>query len=54
MSDTNKTTIQSYNEHIQDYIDGTPQEVSGSVKLWIDASLDGLSLDARILEIGEL
>ena len=52
MSDTNKITIQSYNEHIQEYIDGTPQEVTSSVKQWIDAALDGLPLDARILEIG--
>lgn len=52
MSETNKTTLESYDAHIQEYIDGTPQEVTGGVKQWIDASLEGLTHDVRILEIG--
>ena len=52
MSETNKTTLESYNAHIQEYVEGTPQEVTGGVKEWIDASLEGLPQDARILEFG--
>lgn len=52
MSETNGTTIQSYEAHIQEYIDGTPQEVGGDVKSWIDATLDGLATDAKIIEVG--
>lgn len=52
MSETNNRTIESYNGHIQEYIDGTPQEVSGVVKEWLDKSLSGLPKDARILEFG--
>jgi len=52
MSETNETTIKSYEAHIPEYIAGTPQEVSGAVKTWIDASLEGLTHDARILEFG--
>lgn len=52
MSETNSRTLESYNEHIQEYIDGTPQVVSGDVQRWIDASLQGLPLDAKIIEVG--
>jgi SAM-dependent methyltransferase len=52
MSETNNRTLESYNGHIQEYIDGTPQEVPGDVQRWIDASLQGLPLDAKIIEVG--
>lgn len=52
MSESNNRTIVSYENHIQEYIDGTPQEVTGAVKNWINHSLAGLPLDARIIEIG--
>ena len=52
MSESNNRTIESYNGHIQEYIDGTPQEVSGVVKEWLDKSLADLPKDARILELG--
>ncbi len=52
MSDTNSTTVQSYDAHIQEYIDGTPQVVEGFVKNWIDAVLTDLPKDVRILEFG--
>lgn len=48
----NSITITSYEEHIQEYIDGTPQEVGGHVKEWIDRALDQLPKDAKILELG--
>jgi predicted TPR repeat methyltransferase len=52
MSDTNDTTVQSYDAHVQDYINGTPQTVDGFIKDWIDKVLSGLPFDAKILEIG--
>ncbi len=52
MSETNNTTIESYNAHIQEYIDGTPQEVSGVVKEWLDGSLADVPKDAKVLEFG--
>lgn len=52
MSETNNTTVESYNAHIQEYIDGTPHEVTGAVKDWLDGSLADVPKDARILEFG--
>ena len=52
MSETNSRTVESYNAHIQEYIDGTPHEVSGVVKDWLDGSLADMPKDARILEFG--
>lgn len=49
---SNITTLQSYEDHVQEYIDGTPQTVDGVVKEWIDAAIEGLPADARILEFG--
>ncbi len=48
----NVTTIQSYEDHTQEYIDGTPQEVSGTVKDWIDTSLALIPEQGEILELG--
>lgn len=52
MSDSNDQTIESYEKHVQEYINGTPQAVEGVVKEWIDRALEGLPQDARILECG--
>lgn len=52
MSATNNVTINSYNAHIQEYIDGTPHEISGFVKDLLDGSLADVPKDARILEFG--
>lgn len=52
MSTTNSRTIESYNTHVQQYINGTPSRVSGVVKSWIDRSLKGIEKNARILEFG--
>lgn len=49
---SNKKTIESYDAHIDEYINGTTQVVSGHVKDWLDSSLDGLPKNARILEFG--
>ncbi|HSE29201.1 MAG TPA: methyltransferase domain-containing protein [Candidatus Saccharimonadales bacterium] len=52
MTNSNSKTIQSYEDHVQDYIDGTPQEISGQIKIWIDESLSNLNKDAKIIEFG--
>lgn len=52
MSEANNRTVGSYNAHIQEYIDGTPHEVLGVVKDWLDGSLADVPKDARILEFG--
>lgn len=48
----NSTTLQSYNDNVQAYIEGTPQAVDGVLKEWIDGALANLQKDATILEIG--
>jgi len=48
----NQKTVESYEAHVAEYINGTPQTVDGTVKEWIDAAVSELPLDARILEIG--
>lgn len=52
MTDSNQQTIQSYEAHVQEYINGTPQDVSGIVKEWLDEAIANLPKDARILEFG--
>jgi len=52
MTDSNHQTIQSYEAHVQEYINGTPQDVSGVVKEWLDEAIANLPKDARILEFG--
>lgn len=52
MDDSNRTTLNSYEGHAEEYIKGTPQEVSGNVQLWIDETLASVPLEASILELG--
>lgn len=52
MSDTNERTVAAYDAHVQGYVDNTPHEISRTAREWLDTSLEGLSTDARILEIG--
>jgi SAM-dependent methyltransferase len=52
MNDSNATTVQSYDQHIQEYIDGTPQTVDSFIADWINTILAGLPQTARILELG--
>jgi hypothetical protein len=53
MSETNNSrTINSYDGHVQQYIDGTPREVSGTVKEWIDRTFTDVPKSAHILELG--
>lgn len=52
MNTSNDQTLQSYEAHVQEYIDGTPNKVAGAVKQWLDEALANVQKDARILEIG--
>lgn len=52
MSGTNGETLRSYAAHLQDYIDGTAQRLSGPSRDWVDRAVAGLPLSARLLELG--
>ncbi len=50
---SNQTTLKSYEANIQKYIQGTPQDVSGDVKEWIDHALSNVKDGGNVLEIGK-
>ncbi len=52
MNESNQQTLQSYEDNIKDYIAGTPSEVDGHIKQWIDASLRQIPKNGFILELG--
>ena len=52
MNDVNQQTIQSYDDHVQDYIDNTPKELSDDFRAWLDGNLNVLPAAAKILELG--
>lgn len=53
MRNSNLQTIQTYEEHTQDYINNTTHPTTtGTVKNWIDEFLTGVPRTARILELG--
>lgn len=52
MSGSNGETLQSYQDRVEDYVQGTAQAVTGAMKDWIDAALSGLAPEARIVELG--
>jgi SAM-dependent methyltransferase len=52
MSQTNATTIKTYEAHVNEYLQGTPQVVSGELKAWIERNLAKLKQNAKIFEIG--
>jgi SAM-dependent methyltransferase len=52
MSGSNSRTLRSYEERVQEYIDGTSQSVGGAAKDWIEAALSGLPTEARLIELG--
>jgi SAM-dependent methyltransferase len=52
MSESNRETLRSYSDRIQEYIDGTSQTVSGPVKDWMDAALVNLPQEAKLIELG--
>jgi 2-polyprenyl-3-methyl-5-hydroxy-6-metoxy-1,4-benzoquinol methylase len=52
MDDANKQTIAAYNTHVEEYISGTPQQVDGSLKAWIDVALTYVPQGGIVLELG--
>ena len=52
MTDENRRTLAAYQGHAQAYIDGTPHNVEGFVKVWIDKVLARLPKESVILELG--
>lgn len=52
MSQANETTIATYDNGVNEYIEGTVQVTSGFQKRWLDEELQDLPKDAAILEIG--
>lgn len=48
----NEITLQSYDSNVEAYVAGTPTQVSGVFKTWIDATLAFMQQDVRIIEIG--
>lgn len=47
----NSRTLQSYQDKTQEYVDGTPP-IDDVIKEWLDASLELIPKDGRILEVG--
>lgn len=52
MSEANRKTLHSYEQHAAEYVAGTTSEVNGASKDWIDAALLDLPATARLVEIG--
>jgi SAM-dependent methyltransferase len=50
--DSNSKTLETYNEHFSNYIDGTVQVTSGFQAQWLEYLLSLRSEDSRILELG--
>ncbi len=54
MDDTqndNARTLESYQAHTQQYVDGTPP-IDEAIRQWVDASLELIPPDGKILEVG--
>jgi len=52
MSNANSKTLRAYDDNVRAYVEGTPHQVSGAPRDWMDRALDGLPPTARIIEIG--
>jgi SAM-dependent methyltransferase len=50
--DVNAVTLRSYDAHVAEFVAGTPKNMIGDTKTWIDSSLRMLPRSARILELG--
>ena len=51
-NDSNDKTLSSYEDHVQEYIAGTPQDVAGDVKEWLDKAISYVANNGKILELG--
>ena len=51
MRDPNAVTLASYNAKAREYITGSPQEVTGGLKKFIDAAFADVSYGSTVLEV---
>src|SRR5687768_9862984 len=47
----NRLTLKAYQDKTQEYIEGTPP-IDETIKEWLDASLELVPKDGKILEVG--
>lgn len=52
MQNDNQKTLQAYNDHIQEYVEGTVLVLSEPKKDWINKGLAGVDKSAVVLELG--
>ena len=52
MTSDNDRTLQTYNDHIDNYVSGTPQIIYASLKVWMDQALSLIPEGGAILELG--
>src|SRR5450432_3710852 len=52
MVETNRRTLESYEQRVPEYLAGTSHVLSGPEKDWIDTILNGLPQNSKVLEIG--
>lgn len=50
--DANDTTLKTYSDKLQVYVDGTPQKINDAEYPWIDRALSLIPWQGKILEIG--
>lgn len=52
MGETNRRTLNTYENSVDVYIDRSPQYLEGRLEQWVNAVFAGIPKDAHILEIG--
>lgn len=52
MEDPVQRTIETYNEKVEHYIEGSPKDVSPTMGAWMTESLESLPEGARVVELG--
>lgn len=52
MSEANQKTLATYNNGVENYVNGTPQFTDGFQKKWLDSVFSDVPKDASILELG--
>ncbi|HET6925015.1 MAG TPA: methyltransferase domain-containing protein [Candidatus Saccharimonadales bacterium] len=48
----NDETLAAYEEHVNEYVAGTPRTANGTVKDWIDRALSFVPVRSTVLELG--
>ncbi len=50
--DNNAKTLKAYQDHVPQYLAGSPQKAVGGIKAWLDKIATNLTPQTRIIEIG--